>query len=394
MNKLQNILENTDGTKGMIAECINIVKKSESIIIFGAGVGGAELYKLLKKNNLSHKIIGWSDNNSMKFNKKYMEERLTIIAPEKLTKQVGVNTTIIIASSAYDKIMQQLLSYGYKQEQIYLYNFAFMDLDYTDKEFVWDHIEDFQRAYCKMSDLKSRNIFTNILNYKITKDDKFLYYLNSYVDDEKLQYFPKELILPIEGEILLDVGAYIGDTLECFDNIYEKKWEHYYGLEADKIVYEKLLKFVENSGFKEKVTIFNSAAWDEETTLFFSENAGSSKMGGQQDKENMLEVKANRIDKILKNKKISYVKMDIEGAEYNALMGMKEIIKKYKPILAVCVYHLRDDFYRLTDLIEEILPNEYIYYMRQYRFTPTETVCYAIPKYRKNNIDDIEVDKS
>lgn len=82
------------------------------------------------------------------------------------------------------------------------------------------------------------------------------------------------------------------------------------------------------------------------------------------------------------DEQVTFVKMDIEGAEYNAISGMTELIKRNKPIVAMCVYHRRDDFYRLTDLLESICENEYSYYLRQYRFTPTETVCYAIPNNR------------
>lgn len=74
--------------------------------------------------------------------------------------------------------------------------------------------------------------------------------------------------------------------------------------------------------------------------------------------------------------------MDIEGAEFNAISRMKELIKRNNPIVAVCVYHREDDFYRLTDLLEEICPSQYTFYFGQYHFTSTETVCYAIPKKR------------
>lgn len=91
------------------------------------------------------------------------------------------------------------------------------------------------------------------------------------------------------------------------------------------------------------------------------------------------------LDDILADEQVVFVKMDIEGAEYNAINGMVELIKRNKSIVAMCVYHRRDDFYRLTDLLESICKDEYTYYLRQYRFTPTETVCYAIPKERLRN---------
>ena len=73
--------------------------------------------------------------------------------------------------------------------------------------------------------------------------------------------------------------------------------------------------------------------------------------------------------------------MDIEGAEHNAIEGAKETIKRYLPILAICVYHKPEDFYDISLLIHEI-SEEYKFYIRQYRYGQTETVLYAVPNCR------------
>lgn len=288
---------------------------------------------------------------------------------------------IIVASSAFDIIQKQLISYGYNEDQVVLFNFAFMDLDYTDRSFIWDHMDDFERAYARMSDEKSRRIFVNILNYKITKQGKYLLELQKDVDDENYQYFDRDLYSKDIGECFLDIGAYTGDTLNVFLDVYEKGFRKYYGFEADDVVFEKLKKVTEKSSVKEKIQLYNFAAWDEETILYFEENAGSSKME-EENNGSKTGVKAMRVEGVLKENPVSIVKMDIEGAEYKAMCGLNSIIERDKPILAICVYHMRDDYYKLTDLIEEILPNEYKFFFRQYRYTPTETVCYAIPEDR------------
>lgn len=274
------------------------------------------------------------------------------------------------------------MQYGYADDHIKLYNFAFMDLDYTDKDFIYDHIEDFERAYLKMADDRSRRIFVDILNYKITKDAGYLAKMSADVDDEHFQYFPEDIYDHSPQECFLDVGAYIGDTFSVFNEVYSDGWKHYYGLEADSYVFKELQRAIRSSGkHADKISLYKIAAWSEKTTLSFDENAGSSRMSEKDErKANMVD--ADRIDNILKDAEITFIKMDIEGAEYNALTGMKELIKRNKPILAICVYHLRDDFYKLTDFIEDLMPNQYKYFMRQYRYTPTETVCYMIPNER------------
>ena len=383
---LERVLSANDGTNVMLNACLEVVKKSKKVVIFGAGLGGGGIYNVLKESGMLDKVIAFSDNNTIKWNETYMDEKLYIIPPSELRTKVGLDCTIIIASSAYDIIKKQLISLGFSETQIFLFNFAFMDLQYTDKEFIWNHIIDFQRAFDRMNDEKSRKIFINILNYKITKDVSYLTDLQAYVDDEKQQYFPRDLFEFCENEIFLDIGAYNGDTLKVFNSVYQGNWSKYFGFEADERVYKRLLDYISDKGLGNKANIYNLAAWDTEATLYFDENPGSSFMC-EGEKSKKCKVKAKRIDDVLGQEKISFIKMDIEGSEKNAINGMEKLIMKNIPILAVCVYHCRDDFYAITDLLERICPEKYTYYLRQYRFTPTETVCYAIPKTRDYEID-------
>ena len=378
---LREILEHEDGTVAMINRCLEVVRNSNGIVAFGAGVGGAALYNLLKDNGLSSKILCYTDNNSLKFGRSYCEDRIIILQPDKLISTYGKDITILITSSAYDILRNQLIEYGYSENNIHLFNFAFMDLDYTDSRFIFDHIEDFERAYERLGDDKSRRIFKNILNYRITKDDIFLQQMQPDVEDEHYQYFDRTLFGFKQDEVFLDIGAYLGDTLQVFLEMY-KEYEQYIGFEADEIVFEKLQQIIAKHGVKDKAKIYNYAAWNSQEKLYFDVNPGSSKMNAKGTTVGKTKVMGIAVDDVLQNKKITFVKMDIEGAEYNALSGMKHIIKKNTPLLAICVYHLRDDFYKLTDLVESILPNEYKYYFRQYRYTPTETVCYMVPRHR------------
>lgn len=365
----------------MISECIEVVKNADNVVIFGAGVGGAELYKLLMKNGLEWKVKAWSDNNKLKYSKTYMDDSLIIIKPDSIIEKCGENCTVIVASSAYDDIKKQLLELKIKESNIYLFNFAFMNLEYTDMEFIYEHIEQFERAFNRMSDEKSRRIFINILNYKISKSNMYLEKMTTDVDKDERQYFSEDIFDFCNTEVLLDIGAYTGDTLEAFNKQYKNGWGKYIGLEADKDMFTELKKTVSNLNLENKCEIYNLAAWNEKTTLLFDCNAGSSRID-ESSQQGKMAVEADRLDNVLKNKKVSFVKMDIEGAEYNAILGMREIIQQNLPILAICVYHRREDFYNITDLIEDIVPGEYSFFMRQYRYTPTETVCYAIPKLR------------
>ena len=76
-------------------------------------------------------------------------------------------------------------------------------------------------------------------------------------------------------------------------------------------------------------------------------------------------------------RKVSFIKMDIEGEERNALIGAKRTIKENKPKLAISVYHKYDDIFEIPRLIMEFR-NDYKFYLRHYSMVEWDTVLYAV----------------
>lgn len=81
--------------------------------------------------------------------------------------------------------------------------------------------------------------------------------------------------------------------------------------------------------------------------------------------------------------KIDYLKMDVEGAEINILKGSVNTIKKFRPSLAVAVYHggelFMEDFYKIPIFIKNITEN-YNYYIRTFSPWGGETILFCIPE--------------
>ena len=83
------------------------------------------------------------------------------------------------------------------------------------------------------------------------------------------------------------------------------------------------------------------------------------------------------LDDLLQGEKVTFIKMDIEGKEYYALMGAKEIIAIQKPRLAISVYHRTDDIIKIPALLLELVP-EYKFCIRHYSILSNETILYAL----------------
>ena len=83
------------------------------------------------------------------------------------------------------------------------------------------------------------------------------------------------------------------------------------------------------------------------------------------------------LDEKIGNKKITFLKMDIEGAELEAIRGSKSILSKYKPKLAICVYHKKGDLLNIPNEILNINPN-YKFYMRHKSYDTLDTILYGV----------------
>lgn len=134
----------------------------------------------------------------------------------------------------------------------------------------------------------------------------------------------------------------------------------------------------------ENVDIYNLGSWKQKAVIkFVSGLNGMScayedrRLGGKCiDKGEEVEIQVEALDNLFYDIPITFIKMDIEGAEKESLFGAKKIIQKYKPKLAICVYHKWEDIYEIPQIIKNFVP-EYKIYLRHHSYGLTETVCYA-----------------
>lgn len=113
--------------------------------------------------------------------------------------------------------------------------------------------------------------------------------------------------------------------------------------------------------------------------LEFTEKANgashiSVNISGNEDNSTLISVMP--MDKLIYDD-VSFIKMDIEGAEYKAIRGAAKLIERCKPKLAISIYHKVEDIWELPELILKICP-DYRLYMRHYSIAQAETVLYAI----------------
>lgn len=193
--------------------------------------------------------------------------------------------------------------------------------------------------------------------------------------DEK-QYFDLPYLHFDNNETFVDVGCLDGMSSLRFIKQTKGKFNKIYCFEPDEKNIPKCKINLKEYIDQNRVEIIQKGAWSLETCLHFSSRGDGASSFVRCENESD-EVEVTTIDKALEGRKVTFIKMDIEGAEYQAIRGCENIIRQQHPKLAICIYHKIEDILDLPNLILDYYPH-YRLYIRHYSLTSIETVLYAI----------------
>ena len=242
------------------------------------------------------------------------------------------------------------------------------DPNMMTREFVELNEDKLTMVYNSLSDEKSKQTFLAYINQKISMD-------YSYLKDVKssIQYFDADIIDLENHETFIDAGAYTGDTVDCFIEQLKNRgietYEAIYSFEPDPVNYDRL----KNKKYKKfHPFCLATSEWSGEVMFQSRGKGSSSSISG----EDGCLIKMDTIDHILHEKPVTFLKMDVEGYELASLRGAQKVIRKWRPKLAICIYHKRQDLWEVLEYIASLVPS-YRFYMRAYDDTATELVLYA-----------------
>jgi len=275
------------------------------------------------------------------------------------------------------QVKQRLDAMGFKHIS-YLTLCKYTAFDLTPPPFIMDFKKDFEsntqkykQIFTLLADKKSQDIFTKVINFKISFDYSFM---EGFTNNHSGQYFDKEIVPEIKNISFLDGGGYVGDTAtEVIKNYpdFKKIWL------IEPIPENLRIAKRELDSYK-NIEFLNCGISNKKETLYFNEEKSFSSIYGKGTQS----VEVDTIDNLVREK-VDYIKMDIEGAEQDAIDGAKETIRKYTPILAICIYHKAEDWYKIPEKVLTI-NSGYKVYLRHYMEGIFETVIYFIPIHKSN----------
>ena len=337
-------------------DSLKVLKETKlPIFIFGEGEYANIVNKFLESNNIKT-VCNFTSNNNNLFsngnNFTFSDEPFIIV--------LGIADQSK-ATNLLNSLKSQL------NNRATIYYFALNPFYNLSEEVLIQNFDRINLVLDNLDDIESKEILLNYLRSALS-------FSNEYLNPNLPQYFPQFFRLT-NHEIVVDGGAYIGDTLIEYKKIFNT-FKEYHAFEPSNNNY---LQLATNSNF-ENIYIYNKGLGLSNEMLLFNdgitESSTSSFLKSTFNQNNLKEVQIVRLDDLIND--VSFIKLDIEGAELDALVGSASLISRYKPKIAVCIYHKFEHLWQIQEFLYSIR-SDYKFSIRYHSIPKilTELVLYA-----------------
>lgn len=346
-------------------ETKDLISQYEYVVFYGCGEVFYAMISTWEKC-INRNIDFCCDADNSKWGKTICG--IKCISPDEL-ENIKDKCIVFVTLGNFQPVFKYLLEKGFSTlKLIFKYDLEISDFLATH-ELEWIK-KQLNETYALLSDWQSRKVFNAIVTRVLgdgSKNDIML-----EVNDIN-QYFPPEIIQLTEHERLVDIGAFDGDTIMDFVGRTIGRFDQITSFEVDAVNFKALQENVSKMQEKNRIKILNIGVWDSECDITYNIGESQSTVGA------IGEGKGHVVplDNVLQNDKVTFIKMDIEGAELNALRGARNIIQSQKPRLAICTYHDFKHLWEIPLYIKSLVP-EYKIYLRHHTNLEYETVCYAV----------------
>jgi len=352
---------------------------SERLVLFGAGGLGRKTLAGLRRGGLEP--LAFADNDPALWGTQI--SGVPVISPRDAAQKYGRQAAFVItiwrgeSSDVMAERRQQLLDLGcatvvtfaplfWKYADVFTPHYAF-DLPHRTAA----QVDAIRGAFSLWADEASRREFIAQLRWRLLADFAAL---PSPVGHEI--YFPDDLVDVQPSEVFIDCGAYDGDTIRSLLRRGVFSDGQIVAFEPDAANFRQLQRYVATlpAPLRERISLQQAAVGDRCCKVEFDATGTEASAVGS----GGAIVDCVALDEALGDRRPTYIKMDIEGSELEAVTGAGGIIKAAQPVLAICVYHHQDHLWRIPAALAD-LTDEYRFYLRPHLLEVWDLVCYAVP---------------
>lgn len=220
-----------------------------------------------------------------------------------------------------------------------------------------------------LHDAESRRTLDAICLYRSTWDGAWL---SPVARPEKAIYFEPDVMPLHDREVFVDGGAFDGDTARDFHRKTSGRYDQIHSFEIDP---ENCVAFLAKTRDIPNLTLHEVGLWSVPTELTFEHRTDNGSRVSTSGAEDAQRVRLEPLD----NRDVgvpTLIKLDVEGAEVEALNGGSRLIREHRPRLAICAYHKSDDFVKIIDTVMSIR-DDYRFALRHYSPIIYDSVLYC-----------------
>ena len=370
VEKLSKIISESNINEESFFELIGDLRTQKRIVVYGAGNWGRWLLRVLKSYSVN--ICSFLDLKAEEIGN---VEGIPVFKPDcnDFSPQEKEEIYILIAANYmhHKNIKQNLNELGYKNVNLIkcvwyagILNFE-RDLD----SFI-NKTKDFLDCAKMLEDEKSFMIYEDAISSYVAAEC-----VMTTEAETNNQYFPADIPFKKGYSRFIDCGAFTGDTIAQLQKT-KGTVDTVIAFESDVQNFKVLTEMIKENkeSIAENVLLYPCGVWSRLEQLRFNSGQGS---GSVLSEDGTSVIQCVALDDVLSDFIPTFIKMDIEGAEYEALLGARKMIQNYKPDLAISVYHSIIDFCRIPLLIDGWNLG-YKFYLRCHLDFNQEIVLYAI----------------
>lgn len=352
---------------------------TRGMVIFGCGHLGK--FTLDGASGAGLDVLAFADNNQANWGRRIAG--IEVMSPVEAVRRYNDEAFFVVAIYNGTAPRKQLAELNCKRIVPYpLFFWRFSQyMPFEDSlelpHRVLDDPNAIQSGYALLSDAKSQREFVAQIRWRCSLDYNFL----PKPDPPDEMYYAPDLVPLTMQEVLVDCGAFDGDSIRMFVERTHGRFRHIYAIEPDtknRAALDKYLTLLPTD-VTQRISVlpYGLSNSDEVVSFDASGTVGARAVSGTGPQS----IQCRRLDDILNGPQPTLIKMDIEGAEPRAILGAVATIRASRPILAICAYHKCEHLWTLPVLIKNALP-DYEIFLRRYAEECWETMYYAIPPER------------
>ncbi len=327
------------------------------VVLYGMGNGAEKVYNKLLSIGVAVSAVFASDE----FVRGHSFLGYEVKKYSEICKMYGDFIVLLCFATSLKDVQSRIMQIA-SEHELYDPDVPVAGDDVFDISFAKSRYSLLNSAYQMLADDESRRVFQNVILFKLS--GRLEYILS--IDSEKLGAYRD--ILKISGhESFMDLGAYNGDTVRELLEFTGGKADSILAVEPDRRSFRKLSEYAESSNHA-FITTVKCAVSNRNKNGYFSDKGGRM---SSLDTSGKAVAVVKTVDALCEEYDFipTYIKMDLEGEERNALLGAKQTLAAYKPKLLISAYHRNEDIFTLPILIHELCPG-YRLYLRKHRYFP------------------------